>query len=254
MLFRSIKETIEEINSEGFKTIYSDTDSIAFLLEGKTKEQAISLLKKINKKLPGIMELDLENFYKHGIWVSKRSGETGAKKKYALLDYNGDIKIRGFAVVRRDWCKLAKELQKRIITSILKDGDYKNALDYFKKKVKELEERKVPLEKLIIKTQIKKLLKEYKALTPHIVAARKKIERGEEVGIGDLVEYYIGESSKGKLIRDKVKLPEEEGAYDIQYYLTHQLIPSVENIFLIFNLDVKKMIEGNKQGNLNKWF
>ncbi len=249
-----IKETIEKINSEGFRTIYSDTDSIAFLLESKTQKEALLLLKKINKNLPGIMELDLEKFYKHGIWVSKKTGEKGAKKKYALLDYNGDIKIRGFAVVRRDWCKLAKELQKKVITSILKEGNYENALNYFKKIVKELEERKVPLEKLIIKTQIKKLLREYKALTPHVVAARKKIENGEEISIGDLIEYYIGEFPGEKLIRDKVRLPEEKGNYDIKYYLTHQLIPAVENIFLIFNLDIKSIVEGNKQGNLNKWF
>ena len=49
------------------------------------------------------MELELEDFYKRGIWVTKRSGELGAKKKYALIDYKEKLKIRGFETVRRDW-------------------------------------------------------------------------------------------------------------------------------------------------------
>ena len=66
------------------------------------------------------MELELEDFYKRGIWVSKRTGEAGAKKKYALIDEKGKLKIRGFETVRRDWCNLARELQNNIIRQIFK--------------------------------------------------------------------------------------------------------------------------------------
>ncbi|GAI75120.1 unnamed protein product, partial [marine sediment metagenome] len=66
------KETIEKIKNEGYKVIYGDTDSIAFLTKGK-KEEIKKLLKKLNSELPGIMELELEDFYKRGIWVTKRT-------------------------------------------------------------------------------------------------------------------------------------------------------------------------------------
>lgn len=75
-----IKETINKIEKAGFKVIYSDTDSIAFIRENKTKKEILELLDKINSELPGIMELDLEDFYKRGIWVTKRTGDFGAKK------------------------------------------------------------------------------------------------------------------------------------------------------------------------------
>ncbi|MEM2018072.1 MAG: DNA-directed DNA polymerase, partial [Candidatus Pacearchaeota archaeon] len=77
------KETIEKVKKAGYEVIYSDTDSIAFCLGKKTKKDVLELLKKLNSELPGIMELELEDFYARGIWVTKRTGEFGAKKKYA---------------------------------------------------------------------------------------------------------------------------------------------------------------------------
>ena len=40
--------------------IYGDTDSIAFLQNGKSKDEIMKFLGEINSDLPGIMELDLE--------------------------------------------------------------------------------------------------------------------------------------------------------------------------------------------------
>jgi len=54
-----------------------NTDSIAFKLNKNTKRETLELLEQINKNLPGIMELDLEDFYKRGIWVTKRTGDFG---------------------------------------------------------------------------------------------------------------------------------------------------------------------------------
>ena len=84
-------------------------------------------MEKLNSELPGIMELELEDFYKRGLWVTKRTGEFGAKKKYALMDEKGKLKIRGFETVRRDWCNLTRKLQNNVIKQILKDGNEKKS-------------------------------------------------------------------------------------------------------------------------------
>ncbi len=88
----------------------------------------MKFLGEINSDLPGIMELDLEDFYARGLFVAKRGKETGAKKKYALVDTEGKIKIRGFETVRRDWCRLTRDLQSKVLAKIMKDGDEKAAL------------------------------------------------------------------------------------------------------------------------------
>jgi len=249
------KEAIEKTKKAGYKVIYADTDSVAFSLENKTKKQSLEFLKKLNSELPGVMELELDGFFKRGIWVTTRAGTTGAKKKYALIDEKGKLKIRGFETVRRDWCPLAREVQNKIIRQILKDGNEKKSLKYVKEIIKKIKQRKINKENLIIKTQLKKPISEYKSISPHVVAAKKMQEQETPVSQGNLVEYYVAEfPEKKKLVRDRVKLPNEKGEYDIKYYLENQVLPAVENIFQVFDINIKEVIEGKKQDKLEKWF
>ena len=246
-----IKKTIEQIKEESHNVIYSDTDSIAFLQGKKTNKEIINLLEKINSNLPGIMELDLEDFYPRGLFVSKRSMTAGAKKKYALLSESGNFKIRGFETVRRDWCKLARNLQNKILISVLKDGNEKKALKVLREVVEKLKKREINKEDLIIRTQLKRSIKDYISTGPHVVAAKKMEERGLHINPGMIIFYFIGENStKGKKIGDKVYLPDEKAEYNIRYYLNNQVLPAVENIFEVFNVNVKEILEGHSQKKL----
>ncbi len=249
-----IKETIEKINEEDYKVIYADTDGVSFLLQNKGKQETLKFLEKLNSKLPGIMELELEDFYKRGLWVAKRTGEFGAKKKYALINHEGKVKIRGFETVRRDWCTLARELQNKILQKILQDGNESSALEIVKNAIKEIKERKIDKSSIMIRTQLKKPLSEYKSITPHVIAAQKMKEKGLPVDIGMLVEYFIAETREKKsLVRDKVKLPDEKGEYNIKYYLEHQILPAVENILEVFNINIKEIADGKRQKKLGEF-
>ncbi|MBD3253041.1 hypothetical protein GF386_04880 [Candidatus Pacearchaeota archaeon] len=242
------KKTIETINKKNYTVLYSDTDSIALKLNNHTKKQALELLKEINNKLPGIMELDLEGFFKRGIWVTKRTGEFGAKKKYALLDEEGKLKIRGFETVRRDWCNLARTTQNKVLELILKNGNEKKALEFLKEIIKKLKSRKIPLKELVIKTQLKKPIEQYKAISPHVTIAKKMKEKNMPINIGMLIQFYISESSNKKaLVRERAKLPDEPGKYDIEYYINNQIIPAVENILEVFKINKQELVEGKKQ-------
>ncbi|MFQ5531059.1 MAG: DNA polymerase domain-containing protein [Candidatus Nanoarchaeia archaeon] len=247
------KDTISKVEKSGFKVIYADTDSVAFTRKKHSKQEIQKLLKKLNSELPGVMELELEDFYKRGIWVTKRSGDFGAKKKYALLDEKGKLKVRGFETVRRDWCKLARDVQNQVIKQILQEGNEKKSLEYVKKIIKQVKKREIAKEDMIIKTQLKKPLSEYKAISPHVIAARKMKEKKIPITQGGLIHYFIAETkpgSKTKLVRDKVKLPEEKGEYNIKYYLERQILPAVENIFQVFNINITEIIDGKKQTTL----
>ncbi len=245
------KDTIKKVEEQGYKVIYADTDSVAFLIGKKSKSDIKKLLNKLNKELPGVMELEFDGFYKRGLWVTTRTGTIGAKKKYALIDEDNKTKIRGFETVRRDWCQLAREVQNKVIQQILKDGNEKKALEIVKEVIKKIKQRKIEKENLIIKTQLKKPLSEYKAISPHVIAAKKMQEQEIPVSQGNLIEYYIAETAgKKKLVREKVKLPEEKGEYNIEYYLERQILPAVENIFHVFGINIKEIIEGKKQMTL----
>jgi len=250
----NIKKAIKSFEKDGFTLIYSDTDSIAVKLDNKSEEQALNTLKRINKNLPGIMELDLDGFFKRGIWVTKRTGEFGAKKKYALIDEKNKIRIRGFETVRRDWCVLTRNTQNKILEFILKEGNEKNALAYLKDIIKKVKKREIPLKELIIKTQLKKSLEEYKSEGPHVTIAKKMKEMGLPVKAGMLIEYYITESKDKKArVRDRALLPNEPGNYDIDYYLKNQILPAVENIFEVLNVNIEEIIDNKKQKSLGDY-
>lgn len=251
---KSIQDVIEKINKSRYNVIYGDTDSIAFLRGKKSEADILKFLKELNSQLPGIMELELEDFFKRGIWVTTRAGITGAKKKYALLNKDNKIKIRGFETVRRDWCKLSRQIQDQVLRSILAEGNEKKALEYIKEVIEKIKNRKIAKEEIIIRTQLKKPIEEYKAISPHVIAAKKMQEQEIPVTQGNLIEYYIAETrEKKKLVREKVKLPNEPGEYNIEYYLERQILPAVENIFQVFNIDINQLISKKKQTTLDSF-
>jgi len=260
-----IHDTMDKISGAGFKILYGDTDSIAFLKGGKSDEEIKEFLKELNKGYPGIIELDLEGFFDRGLFVAKRGTSgvggrgsvvggkggkgIGAKKKYALMGDDGKIKIRGFETVRRDWCGLSRKLQDKVLRKVLKDGNEKAALKLVRDIVDRLKSRDVEMEDLMIKTKLKRDVEDYVAQGPHVAAARKMIEGGAKVGAGTYVEYFVGEGT-GKRVGDRVFLAGERVKYDVEYYLKKQVLPAVENIFDVFGVDVVAEIEGERQEKL----
>jgi len=249
------QDIIKKVEEHGFTPIFGDTDSVGFLMNNHSEKETKYFLKELNEELPGVMHLELEGFFERGLWVTTRNGTAGAKKKYAMIDKENNTKIRGFETVRRDWCKLSRKLQNKIIKSILEKGNGEDALNYTKEIIKKIKNREVNKEDLIIKTQLKKPLDEYKATTPHVVAAQKMKEKDMPISEGEIIEYFIAETkTKSKLVRDKVALIDEEKKYDIPYYLEKQILPAIENIFQVLNIDAKELIEEKKQDKLDKWF
>ena len=237
------KQVIKRFQDAGFEVIYSDTDSIAIELKNKTKEQALEFVDNINKELPSLMELEFENFYPAGIFVAKRLATSkGAKKKYALIDESGNLKISGFETVRRDWSKIARETQRKVLEIILKDQDPKKAFNCVKEIIKKLKLKEIPLEKLVIQTRLKMRLESYEQEAPHVAVARRMEKAGMPVARGMPVSYIVVEG-KGK-ISQRCRIPEEcsQQDYDAAYYIEHQVIPAVEKILEVFGFTKESLL------------
>ena len=247
-----IKTTIEKAQEKGFKVVYADTDSCFLLLGNKNIDQAMEFMNEINFDLPGHMELEFEGHFSRGIFVAQKGTEKGAKKKYALLDKKGKIRITGFETVRRNWSPISKEIQEHVLKLVLEDKT-NAALDHVKGMIKKLKDGQIPLEKLIIKTQITKDLSSYSSIGPHVAVAMRMLEKGIPVVPGMVIEYII---AKGQgLIREKAKSVEEikDGEYDIDYYLNNQILPAVSSIFAV--LGYKDLFtKDNVQSGLGKFF
>jgi DNA polymerase I len=249
-----IKDVIARAGKSGFEVLYSDTDSVFMALGEKTKQDAENFSEKINQELPGLMELEFDGFYPSGIFVSAKAGAFGAKKKYALIDENGMLKIKGFESVRRNWSMIAKEVQEKVLEMILKEKDNKKALEYVKKVVDDLRNKEIPLEKVIIHTQLQKEISDYDARGPHVAVAQRRKNQGISVGPGSMIRFVVLQGSD--IIRNRSKLPEEVkgNEYDADYYINNQVIPAVERIFNVLGYTKEDLLEIKDQTKLEGFF
>ena len=249
-----IQKLIDEAINKGFKVIYGDTDGVFLALGNKTRKDALDFLKEFNRGLPSLMELELEDFYNAGIFVMRRGEIKGAKKKYALVNKEGDIKVRGFETVRRDWSYIAKETQNKVLEMILKENDKKKALVYLKKIISNVRNKEIPLDMMIIQTQLKKELEDYEQIGPHVAVAQRMRRKRMFVGPGLIIRYVITEG-KG-MIRDRAKLPEEceEKEYDADYYINNQLLPAVVRIFEVLGYKKEDLLESKEQSRLESFY
>ncbi len=248
-----ITETQKKAEEFGFPVLYMDTDSCFLLMNKKTKKDIENFLDKINGELPETMELEFDGFYKRGIFVTKKEGGA-AKKRYALIDEKGNLKIVGFEYVRRDWCEIAKETQKKVIELVLKEGNPEEAIKYIRKIIVDLRKGKVAKRELAIITMLKRKTADYDSVGPHVAAAKKAIEKGKELSVGSLLSFII--TKNGKTISDKAELEEfvEEGNYDAEYYIENQVIPAVIKIVRELGYTKEDLIQGGKQSGLGQWF
>ncbi|MBW3022829.1 DNA-directed DNA polymerase [Candidatus Woesearchaeota archaeon] len=246
-----IKDVIEKAKKEGFEVIYGDTDSVFLLLKKKTKQDALRFKDKINLELPELMELDYEGLYPSGLFVAAKAKEYGAKKKYALLSEEGFIKIKGFETVRKNWSEIAKETQEKVLKTILEKGDVEKAFEYVKKVIHDLQDRKVPIEKTILRTQLQKNITAYESIGPHVAVAARMQKAGTDIGAGSIIRYVIV-SGTGK-IRDRAKTIDElnkDESYDPAYYIENQVVPAVETIFAVLGYKKEDLIADRKQSSL----
>ena len=222
-----IKDTIKTAEGEGYKVVYGDTDSLMLSISGppdkkKMEQVRKDLLGKINSKLPSAMELEFEGYYPRGVFVTK--------KRYALIDSDKRLTIKGLETRRRDWATIAKRTQESVLDTILWENNPQKAAEIVTSVVQELREGKVPLKDLIIHTQLTKPVGEYENVGPHVMAAKKAQKRGKKVKPGDVIQYIV--TKKGSSISDKAEMLAfvGENDYDAEYYVNNQVLPAVMRI------------------------
>ena len=248
-----IHKAIDEAEAHGFRVLYADTDSLLMLLMDKSRDDALAFVKGFNSSLPSDMDLELEDFYSRGVFVGRKTetGYTGAKKKYALISESGYIKIRGFELVRRDWSKIARETQRKVLEAILKEGSAENAVAIVKEVVGRLQAGNVPLGELAISTQLRKGIDGYDSKSPELAAAKKAIEKGlksrEDVEHA-VISYVI--TRHGNSISDRAELEEYAQDYDSDYYINHQVIPATMRILKELGLSEDEVKGMGKQKKL----
>jgi len=244
-----IHATIEAAEKAGFIVLYGDTDSIYIKnQDGKrADERVFNWLKEYNESLPDSMDLKHEGFFTCGFFITK--------KRYALLTVDGEMYIKGLETKRRDWAKVAKDAQKRVLDFVLRERDPKGAASFILETLRRVQGGAVPLTDLGIHTQLTRGLGEYVGNPmPHVEAVKKGMKHGYVFHSGDIVQYVIVKD--GMSISDKAKLIElcEEGEYDPEYYIENQVLPAVSRVMYALGYDREELLGMGRQMRLGEWF
>jgi len=243
-----IKKVMGMAEEEGFRVIYGDTDSL-IIKDGEPR----SFLEKVNSQLPGIMNLEMEGRFARGLFVREKKGR-GAKKRYALLDGKGGMKVRGFETVRRDWCSLAKRAQREILYILLSENSVPRATRHARRVIERLESKDVSLRDLIIYTSLTKAPGDYETTSPHVSAARKLEEKGRVVKPGSVIMYVVVEG-KGSI--SERALPVEFATIeevDSEYYIENQIVPAALRVLGVMGVDERELRGGGTQETIEEFF
>jgi DNA polymerase elongation subunit (family B) len=243
-----IEDTIETAEEMGFEIVYGDTDSV-FLSGEDMLERKQEFLDRVNGELPEFMELEFEGYFTTGFFTSKDSGE-GAKKKYALMDEDGGMKITGFEQVRRDWSPVAKETQKEVLRMVLQDR-VEEAAEIVKETIEKLKDGKIPTSDLKIYTTLTKPPEEYGSTSPHVEAAKKAMERGDDIEPETTIDYVI--TRGGGSISERAELTKYADSYDADYYIDNQIVPAAIRVLKVFGYTEDQLKGKGKQSGLGRF-
>lgn len=251
-LIQKVRDSVEQ--NYKYKVIYGDTDSIMIktdiedLEEGYKKGREVT--EELNKELSGVLEMEFEKIFKSLLILTK--------KRYAAWRFvrDGDvwsekIEMKGIETVRRDWCELVSETMNKTIEVLLKQGDIKTSVEYFRNVMRELEEMRIPMQKLVITKSVSKNPSSYVGLQPHIELLKKLQIRSpaDAPGIGDRVGYVIVKGNQ--LLSKRTEDPDYVIAHNLQidptYYIENQLLPPIERIFSAMGISKSELVGKGRQ-------
>ncbi len=228
---QTITTAIKMAEELGLSIIYGDTDSVFVKYDPQKTEKLLSM---IQEKLGLIIKPDK---------VYERILFTEAKKRYAGLLEDGTIDVVGLEVARGDWSEVAKEAQMRVLRAVLKEGSVEKAIEEIRELIKDLREKKVPYEDLIIWKTLTKKPEEYEVRTAHVEAMRKMLAAGFKLDLGDKVGYVITKGA-GKLYeRAMPYFMTNYDEVDIDYYIQKQIIPAAMRILRMFGVKQDELLK-----------
>ncbi|MCL2550027.1 MAG: DNA-directed DNA polymerase [Methanimicrococcus sp.] len=243
--------------------VYGDTDSVfmhcspdsdekEFLPEEFTPDDAALVGSKaaaiVTASLPPPMELEFEAVARRAVLI--------AKKRYAqwLFERGGSgwtnkIKVKGMETVRRDWCELTSETLGHVLELVLMEGDVEEAVQYVRSvtgslRSLNLKENPEFINKLILTKNYSKKTDNYKNKQPHLTVVEKIKQRtGISTPVGTRVPFVII-SGKGLFV-ERAEDPEyvlkHNIPIDTEYYIMKQILPPVERILEVFNIDSRSL-------------
>ncbi len=240
--------------SQGFRVLYGDTDSLfvssAASDPARANSEAARLAALLNRDLEqhiearwrvrSRLELEFEKLYLKLFLPRARHSMRGASKRYAGLIYSaggtGTVEFVGMEVIRRDATPLAKRVQRELYERLFSN----RPVDAYLAEIVARVRRGELDEELVYHKNLRKETGEYTATTPpHVAAARKS-----RLALGRSIRYVM--TTAGAEPLDNLSHP-----LDREHYVEKQVKPVAEPVLDTLGLNFERVIGDARQFELD---
>ena len=185
--------------SRGFEVLHGIVDSLWLHGDGDVRQ----LCDEISAEF-GI-QLNVEGRYRWIVFLPNASTGVGALNRYYGLLEDGELKLRGIAVRRKDTPAIVEDLQQdmlRCLSNAHDAGEFietvPDALRVVDGYAADLRSGSVAAERLIVRRRVARRLEEYVRLNDSVAALRQLHDKGFELQSGQSVEYVILDSGNDR--------------------------------------------------------
>ncbi|KAJ9107960.1 hypothetical protein QFC20_003645 [Naganishia adeliensis] len=240
-----LTQTKELAEGLSLDVVYGDTDSVFVNSNVTNYQEAIKIANDFKRHVNDryrLLEIDLDNVFARVLLLQK--------KKYAAVKISEDgtakTEIKGLDMVRREYCKLSKNVSSRVLEHILSGRPTEEVVneihEYLTTMGNDLREGRVELDDLIVHKRLGKNPEDYpdKGTQPHVQVALRMKQKGTTVKAGDVVPYLFCLGPDGKTAKsaqadrayhpDEFRKPDSELKLDFDFYLTQQVLPPIERL------------------------
>ena len=248
-----IKGIIGELEAEGVKVVYADTDSVFFQSPSAGLQESSDFARKTAERFSrGRISMEVDKIY-------ETLFSHGRKKRYAGKvawpeDLRGEMVVRGYEIRRTDAFDLQSEAQGRIFEKIL-DRDQDGSIALAKQIVAEVRlgtptlanPERDPIEALVISRTVKE---ENQYVNPNsmsnVIAARKLEEMGEEFMPGMKVSWIVTDSKRSPMeVEPYVSGRPFDKRPDWEYY-ARRVAQTLAYITEVYGWDEKALFTGTQ--------
>ncbi|MDE2726464.1 MAG: DNA polymerase II, partial [Gemmatimonadota bacterium] len=242
----------DELEKDGYKVLYGDTDSVFVDLDpadssesDRATDMGRKVCDRINARLAAhvrerygvasYLELELEKCYHRFLLPSMRGDvECGRAKGYAGLRRGTDgdrVEIVGMEAVRRDWTDLAHRLQGVLLDRVFHDVPGAEIEEEIYHWVQEVRSGRRD-ELLVYRKNLRKPVESYtRSVPPHVKAARLM---DNPTGVIRYVITLDGPQPEGRIT----------APIDYGHYVEKQIRPIVTTVAHAYELDVEAALSG----------
>jgi len=216
-----LRQMISQLKNENASLLEVDTDGLYFVPppEQVGDEKEAKFVAKLSHSLPQGINLSLDGRYEKMLSYKK--------KNYALLGYDGKVKIRGSSLISRSMERFGRDFIQSAIECLLHE-DVKALHNLYINYAQKILSRKLPTGSVVKVETVRESIEEYEAAVRtnrrnRTASFEAAINAGLSLRSGEKVSYYIAGSDphQPSFVNARIyeKKDDDRRDYNISYYI-----------------------------------